>query len=130
VACRFLQSTLDATAQSTYTFSSQNIGAAATNRYIVATGVARKAGASTTLTSVTINGVAATIVKQVTDTSANTTVAWIAIASVPTGTSVTVTVVYGASMVRSTLALYRLETSQAPLLSTHKVVRPAPPPVT
>lgn len=103
----FLQATTDTTDTNAYTFASQNLGTAASDRYIIVVAVARKGGASTTLSSVTIGGVSATIVKQVTNNVSNTDVAGIAIAAVPTGTTGDIVVTWGASMVRCAIMAYR-----------------------
>ena len=104
----FLQAVTSTTDTNVYTFSSVNLGAAASDRYIIVTAMTRKAGASTTLTSITIGGVTATIVKQVTNNVTNTDVAAIVIAAVPTGTTGDIVVTWGATMVRCAIGVYRV----------------------
>lgn len=102
----FLQSATDTADLATYTFASQNFGAAASDRYIIVTIMARKSGASTTITGVTIGGVTATEVVQRTNNVTNSDIAGIFIAAVPTGTSGDVVVTLGATMVRCAIGLY------------------------
>ena len=106
-AVAFLQGAEDTSDQTTYTFSSQNLGTAADDRHIIVGILSRKAGATTTISSVTVGGVSATIVEQVTNTGTNSDVAGIAIAAVPTGTTGDVVVTFGAGMVRAAISLYR-----------------------
>jgi len=104
---QYLQSAPDTSDTNAYTFSSQNLGTAASDRYIIVVAVARKAGASTTLSSISVGGVSATIVKQATNNVSNTDVAGVAIAAVPTGTTGDIVVTWGATMVRCAIMAYR-----------------------
>lgn len=78
----YLHATAITTDLTTYTFSAEDLGATASDRYIIVGILSRKAGASTTISSVTIGGVSATIVKQATNNVTNTDVGGIAIATV------------------------------------------------
>lgn len=103
---QFLQATNDTSDSTTYTFASQNLGTAATDRVIVVGIGARKAGAATTISSVTIGGVSATII-QVSNSDTNSDIAGIAYATVPTGTTGDIVVTFGSGMVRCAIQAYR-----------------------
>lgn len=103
----FLQSAVDATGQTTYTFSGQSLGAAASDRHIIVEINARSGGART-LDSVTIGGVSATInVNIVNSAGGNTTLSAISIANVPTGTTGDIVAVFSAAMARCGYGAYR-----------------------
>lgn len=104
----FLQSTGDTTDTSAYTFASQNLGAADSNRYIVVSAVARKAGSAFTLSSITVGGVSATIVKQITNTGTNSNTAALAIAKVPTGTTGDIVVTWSTTVLRCQINVWRV----------------------
>lgn len=97
----------DATDTSTYTFSSESLGAADDNRYIIVAINSRKAGGYTSISSVSIGGVSATEVMQDTNANTNTDVSGIFIAKVPTGTTGDIVVTFGATMARCSLDVYR-----------------------
>lgn len=105
----FLQSATDTADLSSYTFASQNLGSAASDRHIIVAVISRKAGATTTITGVTVGGVAATIVRQRANTASNTQVAGLAIALVPSGTTGDVVVTFADTMVRCSIGLYRAD---------------------
>ena len=105
----FLQATTDTVGATTYTFAGQNLGSAASDRYIVVAVMSRKAGASTSISSVTVGGVTATIVAQTSNTVSNTSVTGIAIAAVPTGVTGDVVVTFGAATARCAIGLYRAD---------------------
>lgn len=101
----FLQLAKDATDLTTYTFSSQSLGAAASDRYIICAICGRSNdGSARTISSVTIGGVTATINAQVENTG---TMCGIATALVPTGTTGDVVVVWSGTMGDANIALYR-----------------------
>lgn len=106
MALTFLQGTTSTADTNSYTFSSQNLGTASSDRYIIVGAVARKAGASATISSITIGGVSATIVKQQTNTITNTNVSGLAIAAVPTGTTGNIVVTFSATMLRCAISAY------------------------
>lgn len=94
----------------TYTFSSQNLGTAASDRCIVVTIGTRDTGATTkTIDSVTIGGVSATIVIQKQYAVTNSTVSGIAIAAVPTGTTGDVVITMSEAMLRMATSIYRVD---------------------
>lgn len=94
-------------AAGSFSFSSENIGTAASDRWIILAITARKNGSSTrTLSGVTINGVTATIHVQNQNTSDNSGFAAIASANVPTGTSVTISGTFSASMFRFSVGVF------------------------
>ena len=107
MAFAHLQTTVDASDLTTYTFSSQNLGTAAPDRHIIVGVAARKGGSATTISSVTVGGVSATIVDQYSNSDSNSNISGIAIASVPTGTTGDIVVTFGAQMVRAVIAVYR-----------------------
>ncbi len=108
-AFSFLQATADTTDTTTYTFASQNLGAAASDRRIIVCVHTRWGAGTPTLTSVTVGGVTATI-------SVNNSIltggtqgnrAAIAIAEVPTGTAGNIVVTFSSTMVRCQIGVYR-----------------------
>ncbi len=109
MAALFLQTATSTSGLGTYTFSAQNLGTAASDRYIVVAVASRKAGASATISSVSVGGVTASIVSQVTDNVTNTNVSGLAIAAVPSGTTGDVVVTFSLTMLRCGIALYRLD---------------------
>lgn len=103
----FLQSAVSTSDLTTYTFSSQNFGDAASDRYIVVA-ITSMSVSGGTISSVTIGGVSASIDAQVTNSSSNYTVSGIAKAIVPTGTSGDIVVTFGAEQLRAGIGVYRL----------------------
>lgn len=113
VSISYLQTPTSTTDASSYTFSAQSIGTAASDRYIAVAVAGRIAAASLTISSVTIGGVSATIVKQQSSTGAAsgataTTCVGIAIAAVPTGTTGDVVVTFSATSLRCICSMWRL----------------------
>ncbi|MFZ1301126.1 MAG: hypothetical protein WAQ27_00905 [Candidatus Microsaccharimonas sp.] len=104
----FLQGAVSGTGLTTYTFTAQNLGAAADDRYIIVCASSRKGGSvATSIASVTVGGITATQVVQATTTSTNSSVAGIYIAAVPTGTTGDVVVNFIVNQTRAGIALYR-----------------------
>jgi hypothetical protein len=104
IALSYLQSGFDETDLSTYTFASQNLGTADSNRYIVVAVYGRRIGGS--VTSVTVNGVSGTEIADV-GTSNNYTALYIA--HVPTGTTGDIVIVVaGGNAFRLAYSAYRL----------------------
>jgi len=101
-AISFLQRTVDTSNLTTYTFSGQNLGAAASDRVIVC--FALDGTGTGTPSSVTIGGIAATLVLTPTTVRKNTL--WYA--TVPTGTSGDVVVTSGSAQTEMGIALWRL----------------------
>ena len=104
----YLQSASSTSDLSAYTFSSQNLGTAASNRYIVAVVASRYSSGTPTLSSVTIGGETATIVVQETSSDTAANVMGIAIALVPNGSTGDVVVTWSASALRCAVSLYRV----------------------
>jgi hypothetical protein len=106
-AITYLQSATDTADLSTYTFASQNLGSASSDRYIIVSFTTRLLGTSTvTINSVTVAGVSATIIAQLRTSSSNTNAVCLAIAAVPTGTSGDVVVVISRTALRANIQLY------------------------
>lgn len=116
--CTFVTSNSSTTDTNQYTYSSQSLGTAASDRYIAIVTGARKAGAGFTLSSVTVGGQSATIVTQVTNTATNSDTAGIAIAAVPTGTTGDVIVTWSTTVLRNYIGIYRLDNLASPLSPT------------
>ena len=104
VSCTFTDSSVSTADSTAYTFSSQDFGEAAANRYIVVTAGGYDTG-NETVSSITIGGVAATIAVQVTG---NFVTAAIAIAKVPTGATGDVVVTFSGGMQNAGIGVYRL----------------------
>lgn len=104
----FLQQATNGTTQTTYTFSSQNLGTAASDRYIVVAVGWRKSGSAPSLSSVSVGGVSATSVVNYKSGTTTATGAAIFIAAVPTGTSGDVVITFSADSASCGIALYRV----------------------
>lgn len=95
----------------TYTFTTQSIGAADPNRVVVCCVFGGVGSAGRTISSVTIGGVTATAgVTAISGTSGGSWASSIYYARVPTGTTATVEIVWSGSMGRCGISLYRLIT--------------------
>lgn len=106
---KFLQSAIDTTDASTYTFSSQNLGVAGAARTIIAAINARVGvGGVRTINSVTIGGVSATV--DVQRAHVDGTTSGIARAVVPSGTTGDVVVTFSDSVYRCGIALWKIPT--------------------
>lgn len=94
----------------TYTFTDQAIGAAASERIVVCAICAEGlAAGSRVLSSATIGGVSATILKQQTNTTGSVdAVTAIIAAAVPSGTTATVVLTFSAGMVRAACSTFRM----------------------
>lgn len=105
--------TQDLTSQTTYTFSSQSLGAASPDRVIAVQFNARKSGTTFTVTAATIDGITvptANII-QATNTVTNSDLSAIFFVSVPnTDTTGTITITLSAAAVRSSIAVYKITT--------------------
>lgn len=103
----YLQDAGNTSGLSTYTFSSQNLGTAAADRFIVVAIETRNSGTSDrTINSVTIGGVSA-VVTQETQAGTNRNVVALACAAVPTGTAGDVVVTLNGAMLRCYIQVYR-----------------------
>lgn len=108
----FTASAQDVANASTYTFASQALGTAYTDRKIIV-GIGARGGSDYTPSSVTVGGVAAT---QVASVVQNGSYAGIYIASVPTGTTGNVVVTFSGTMVRAAVGVWsarRLQSTTA-----------------
>lgn len=109
MALSYLQQASSTSDLNSYTFSSQNLGAASADRYIIVSIQTRDSGTGAkTINSVTVGGVSATITvqKQGVDAATNSTVAGLAIALVPSGTTGDVVVTFSEVVLRCSIALY------------------------
>lgn len=108
MALSFLQTAFSTTDGTSFTFSSQNLGTAAADRYIIVAVQSRSVGTDVhTIDSVTVGGVSATIVVQRQNNAANSSYAGLAIAAVPTGTTGDVVVTFSTTMLRCEVGLWR-----------------------
>lgn len=106
-AITFLQDAHDAADLTTYTFASQNLGTASSDRYILVAVNSRALGATAfNASTVTVQGISATQIVNASSTSTNSTMAAIWRAAVPTGTTGDVVVTLNKSALRCSVALY------------------------
>ena len=110
----FLQGSVSGDDSATYTFSSQNLGAADPNRWIVvcATGIQVSAR---TIDTVTVGGVSATKLVEAESTAGSAfrdVSIWVAY--VPTGTTGDIVLTFSSGLVRAGYSAYRLITSTNP----------------
>lgn len=104
----FLQANSSTADLTTYTFSGENLGTAAADRYIIVVVKSRDSGSGAkSISSVTIGGVTASIIIQKQNNASNSSLAGIAIAAVPTGTTGDVVVTFSEGMLRCAIGLYR-----------------------
>jgi hypothetical protein len=89
--------------QSTFTFSSQSIGTAFTDRIVIVPFYWDTSGSTRTVSSATIGGVAANIVAQNGGTGGGTAIIW---AAVPTGTTATIVINFSANVLACDIAVY------------------------
>lgn len=101
----FTGSAAQTPSQTVYTFSSQALGTAASDRYIVV-GTLARAAAARTLDSVTVGGVAATKLTALENAGSNSGL-WLA--AVPTGTTGDVVLTFSSTMVRAAIAIWRVD---------------------
>lgn len=103
----FLQAaTPDTTDTDTYTFSSQNLGTAAADRYIIVAAAGRTVSTDLNISSITVGGVTATVVQSAQSAVGDNDLT-IAIAAVPTGTTGDVVVTYNTTSLRCQICLWR-----------------------
>ena len=101
----FVDSFVNASELTTYTFTNKNIGAVAADRHIVVT-LARQS--SNAVNSVTVNGQTCKVVA-LTENTDNFSTIWVTEAWVPTGTTaVTVTVVFAGTAEQCGVGLFRM----------------------
>jgi hypothetical protein len=106
----FLQAAQDESDLTTYTFSGQSLGVAASDRLIVGAFYWKGDGAGRTLSSASIAGVSATIVDQASDNSGPVNPPGVALfqAAVPTGTTGDVVATLSGGAIRAAVALWRV----------------------
>lgn len=106
----FLQSASSTADATSYTFSNQNVGSAAADRYIIVGVYSRKAGEAGADPTVTVEGVSANLAVTRWTTVTNSNFAGLYIAALPSGTDADVVVDFGAStMVRAAISLWRVD---------------------
>lgn len=107
----FLQGSVSGDDSATYTFSSQNLGAADPNRWIVvcATGIQN---AARTIDAVTVGGVSATKIVEAEASAYRSVSIWVAY--VPTGTTGDIVLTFSSGLVRAGYSAYRLITETNP----------------
>lgn len=103
----FRQSANDTADAASYSFSSQAIGTAASDRLVIVA-VHWDASSSRTISSATIGGVAATVAVQKINSGATPTGVGLIYAAVPTGTTATVAVTMSGGVVRMGIGLWTL----------------------
>jgi hypothetical protein len=110
----FLQTATDTANATTYTFSSQNLGTASSDRYILV-GIGSRAAGTTeaTINSVTVGGVSATIPVQRSVRPVNLSIAGFAIAAVPTGTTGDIVITFSREMLRCGIVAYAITGNNA-----------------
>lgn len=110
MASAFLQSASSTANATSYTFSAQNTGSAAADRYILVAPSGRKAGAAGADPSVSVGGNAATKIVARWTAVTNSTFVGLYLVALPTGTSDDVVVDFGAStMARAAIIMWRLD---------------------
>lgn len=102
----FLQAASSSTDTDTYTFSSQNLGTAAADRYIFVGVTSRSSGTTNTINSVTVGGVTATQVELQRTVTTVVNMAGLYIAAVPTGTTGDVVVTFNATTLRCGIGMW------------------------
>lgn len=108
----FLQGSMNVSDLTTYTFSSQNLGAADPNRWIVVC-VGGTTNTARSISSVTVGGVSATKIAQAEGSTVYRHIS-IWVAPVPTGTTGDIVVTWSGSLARCGYSAYRLITGVAP----------------
>lgn len=101
----FLQGANSTSGLTTYTFSSQNLGAADAARQIRVDIFARALSGNTTIDAVTVGGISATAVVQQFNASSASNVVGQFIVNVPTGTTGDVVVTFSGAQLRAAIAL-------------------------
>jgi hypothetical protein len=114
VTLSFTDSSVDASNLTTYTFSTQALGTAASDRRIVV-GAGSSSAAGTTVSSVTVGGIAAT---QLATAGTGNGIAALWIASVPTGTTGDVVVTFSQAQSRAGIGVWALYGAAAAAFDT------------
>lgn len=108
-AITFLQAASSTADSNTYTFSSQNIGTAAADRYILVVVSTRDSGtAGATLSSLTIGGQSAAIYVQRSRNPVNTNAVAIAAALVTSGATADIAVIWDTPVLRCAIEVYHV----------------------
>lgn len=104
----YLQTATSTNAVAIHDFGSQNLGAAASDRWIVVAMMCRASTTTAISATVTVGGIAATVVAETASLTLQATYTALAIVAVPTGTTGNVTVTYSRAVVRGACSLWRL----------------------
>lgn len=108
VGLELLQSAVNTANQQVYTFSSQNLGTASSDRYIIVSVLGRDSGTGgTSVTAVSVAGVSADLVVNRSNNAVNSSVAALYIAAVPSGTSGDIVITFNTTMVNAAYIAYR-----------------------
>jgi hypothetical protein len=109
ITATFLQTANDPTDATSYTFAAQNLGTAASDRYITVVTIGRKTGTSncTTPSALTIGGVSASYINHRGNAVSNCNVVAIHKALVPTGTTGDIVITWGFTYLQTHIAVYR-----------------------
>lgn len=108
-AVTFLQAATSTADSDTYTFSSQNIGTASSDRYILVVASIRDSGAAgAVLSSLTIGGQSAAIYVQRSRNPTNTNAVAIAAALVTSGTAADIVVTWDTTVLRCAIEVYHV----------------------
>lgn len=95
-------------ADSSYTFSSADLGSASDRRHIIIAGTSIRAGGTGAISSVTIGGVSGTVIVETTGTGSG----FIAIAKVPSGATGDIVVTYGVTVDNLGLSVFAVYGSE------------------
>lgn len=123
----YLQNAVDTSSQTTYTFTSQNFGTAASNRFLIVAFASRHNSGSSgvTVTGVTIGGLTATQIVAGSNSQGNNCEIWGVV--VPTGTSGTVAITFSSAKNGIGMALYScVVNSTTPVQTATSTTTPSP----
>lgn len=104
----FTDHAVDATSQTTYTFTNKNIGTAAANRYVIVAAGGSNSPTSSTLNSVTVAGNSATSVVTANGFAGTITspTGIFIYGPLPTGTTATITITFSGAMARAGIGIW------------------------
>lgn len=103
----FLQAASSTANATSYTFSSQSLGAEDADRYIIVCVASRATSGTVSISGVTVGGISASVAVSRTNDDSNNNICAQYIVAVPTGTTGDVVVTFAAGQLRCWIALYR-----------------------